>query len=466
MINIQTSYNKQGVYQGQSEISFLVQMQGLKSKNAAKKENKLNLCLAIDISTSMQEPIKRPKYEPVQYVQPQIVPFGPQVPQQPFQPQPDIWMQVNQKAAMLPQYPQAQLVAQHYAQKIQLAKKAAVESVAQLKDGDYISVVTFESVASVVVPLIQINSETRKSVIDKINSIQSTGGTNLHTGWVESATQVARKLSPEFINRVLVLSDGQTLQGITNPKAICKDVAALQEKGITTTTFGIGEGFNEDLLQSMATVGGGNFYFIEDEKDFFAMFNEEFSGLSNVCAKNVKLSFELEKGVEVKNLNSFEENAGVYFIPQVTSLGQIAALFKLTTKVGKAKNYNIGTMTITYQTQEGLEQNLTVKMSLPLVLREEWDKMEDNEEIKVQETLQIIAQNQLLATHAIDAGNIAGAKSLLAESSAFIGSCGLSDARLDAQNSTIAMSLSKADDTNVFRKDIAYNSYKTRNSKV
>lgn len=463
MINIQTSYNKEGVYTGQSEISFLVEMQGIKAKNHAHKANKLNLCLAIDISTSMQEPIKRPKYEPVQYVQPQIVPFGPQVPPSPFQPQPDIWLQVNQKAAF---YPQAQINVQHYAQKIELAKKAAVAAVEQLKDGDYISVVTFESVASVVVPLVQINSGSRKVVIEQIKSIRSTGGTNLHTGWVESATQVARKLSPEFINRVLVLSDGQTMQGITNPKAICKDVAALYGKGITTTTFGIGEGFNEDLLQSMANVGGGNFYFIEEEKDFPAMFSEEFSGLSNLCAKNVKLSFELEKGVTVENLNSFEFNDGFYSIPQVTSLGKIAALFKFSTKVGKATKHKLGSMTLTYQTQDGVEQNLTVKMTLPLLSREEWDKMQDNEEIKVQETLQIIAHNQTLATKAIDAGNIAGAKSLLAQSSAFIGSCGLSDARLDEQNSTLAVSLAKSEDANVFRKDLAYNSYKTRNSKM
>lgn len=462
MINIQTSYNKEAVYQGQSEISFLVQMQGVKSKNATKKDNKLNLCLAIDISTSMQEPIKRVRYERATYTQPQISPLRPQVPQ-PFQPQPDIWMQVNQKEVF---YPQAQLSVQHYAQKIQLAKKAAIEAVAQLKDGDYISVVTFESVARTVVPLTQVNSETRKSVIEQINRIQSTGGTNLHTGWVESATQVARKLSPEFINRVLVLSDGQTLQGITDPEAICKDVSALQDKGITTTTFGIGEGFNEDLLQSMATVGGGNFYFIEDEKDFFAMFNEEFSGLSNVCAKNVKLSFQLEKGVTVKSLNSFEENAGVYSIPQVTSIGELAALFKFTTKVGKAKKQKLGSMTLSYQTQEGIEQNMTINLSLPLVPREEWQDMPDNEEIKVQETLQIIAQNQILATRAIDAGNIAGARNILTESSAFIGACGLADERLMAQNSTIAMSLAKSDDANVFRKNIAYNSYKTRNSKM
>ena len=62
--------------------------------------------------------------------------------------------------------------------------------------------------------------------------------------------------------------------------------------------------FNEDLLEAMSNSGGGNFYFIENDSELESMFNDEFSGLSNVVATDVKLEFKAEGATIKKQLNS------------------------------------------------------------------------------------------------------------------------------------------------------------------
>lgn len=488
MINITTNFNKTATHSEQTTIPFLVQLLGVKDKTIA-QSNKLNLCLAIDVSSSMGEPIKRDQprtnhslYAILNQQQPlrldQLGPFIAQGPNatpvvfEPYNPNTPNWPnQYPYDKTPLPGTDKktindyAAIVQQPQNCKIDLAKKAAIAAVEQLKEGDYISIVTFESSSKTIVPSTEVTEFNKKQIISQIQQINSYGGTDLHSGWVQSATEVAKKMSKNFINRVIVLSDGQTLQGITDPKRICQDVAALCEKSITTSTFGIGDGFNEDLLQAMATSGNGNFYFIEKENEFSQMFQEEFSGLSNICAKNVKIRFTLEKDVTVQSVNDYEQKDNVFSLASVTHHKTLYSLFNFNVKLGKEKILKLGTIELTYEDTQGVEHNASIKLKLPVVSKTSWEAMPENEEIKVQQTLQIIAKNQQVATQLIDRGDIMGAQNMLKQSSVYINSCGLNDERLMAQSASLDASLEKSQDSNLFRKDLTYNSYKTRNSK-
>jgi hypothetical protein len=55
----------------------------------------------------------------------------------------------------------------------------------------------------------------------------------------------------------LLLTNGQANHGITDPEVLVRHAAELTEEGITTTTLGYGEDFNEDLLTGMADAGRG-----------------------------------------------------------------------------------------------------------------------------------------------------------------------------------------------------------------
>ena len=49
-----------------------------------------------------------------------------------------------------------------------------------------------------------------------------------------------------------------------SPDELEHHAAELRQRGVSTTTMGIGADFNEDLMERMAIKGGGHFYFIED----------------------------------------------------------------------------------------------------------------------------------------------------------------------------------------------------------
>ena len=80
-----------------------------------------------------------------------------------------------------------------------------------------------------------------------------------------------------------------------NTDVIANNVRVLSSKSISTSTFGVGEDFNEDLLLKNEQNGNGNFYFIAEDNNFDQMFSEEFTGLSNIVATEIKLKLDLTK---------------------------------------------------------------------------------------------------------------------------------------------------------------------------
>ncbi len=107
---------------------------------------------------------------------------------------------------------------------------------------------TFDQEATVVVPSRQV--ENRRPFLRAIDSIESGGTTALFDGWLAGAHQVAEHLLPEGFNRVLLLSDGDANEGLTEAAAIAARVSGLNERGISTSAFGLGVGLPESQFRS------------------------------------------------------------------------------------------------------------------------------------------------------------------------------------------------------------------------
>jgi Ca-activated chloride channel family protein len=357
-----------------------------------------------------------------------------------------------------------------YITKIMQAKKVAIEAISTMKNGDTISVVIFDDTPVVVVPATDLNDSNRSNIISKINSLTVGGSTNLHGGWVTSATEVAKNIKKETINRVILLTDGETNCGIKNTDEIVKNVSSLYEKHITTTTFGIGQTFNEDLLQKMATSGNGNFYYIKDETGFAQMFKEEFSGLSNVVATDIKINFNEMNIKDFLNMNSFNIKDKTVSFPNIISNQKQNALFKLsfTPKKG-AKTFAFGKIKISYLDLKGdlCEQTITIP-KMPIVDDSVWQEAESNEEIKVNEVLLVVAENKTKAIKALDQGDFQGASGMLRASHSFMASSKISDVRLANEMATLnnTISTASAKSGNELRKDLSYQSYQTRHQKI
>jgi Ca-activated chloride channel homolog len=93
--------------------------------------------------------------------------------------------------------------------------------------------------------------------------------------------------------------------GETNPVALAQHATALRAKGITTSTFGLGSDFDEELMSSLAASGGGHFYFIEKPVQISDFFLSEIGEALEVVARDARVVIAGAPGIEISCLNQF-----------------------------------------------------------------------------------------------------------------------------------------------------------------
>ena len=145
-------------------------------------------------------------------------------------------------------------------QKIILAKAALARALEALGPQDRFAIVVYDSSVDLVCAAAAATSEAKRKALAKLAEIGPRGGTNLAEGWLMAAAQLATKVS---LSRVMLLTDGLANEGETRQDALETHAAELRKRGVSLTTFGVGNDFDETLLQRLAAAGGGNFYYVE-----------------------------------------------------------------------------------------------------------------------------------------------------------------------------------------------------------
>ena len=181
--------------------------------------------------------------------------------------------------------------------KLSYARKAARFLASELTARDRLAIVAFDDQVQVVMPSSPVRDP--QPFIDAINTIHSGGCTALFDGWLAGATEVASHLDPAGLNRVLLLSDGQANQGPTDQQEIAAKVAGLTTRGISTSAFGLGDGFDEDLMGAIANSGDGTLAFIESPGQLADLYASELQGLATTIGRKVSLGLRGKHGVEL-----------------------------------------------------------------------------------------------------------------------------------------------------------------------
>ena len=88
----------------------------------------------------------------------------------------------------------------------------------------------------------------------------------MHAGWLMGAEEVARHKTSNSLNRVLLLSDGNANVGLVDPQEIKSQCAQLADAGVTTSTYGLGHDFNEQLMIEMSSSGLGQVTTVRPQK--------------------------------------------------------------------------------------------------------------------------------------------------------------------------------------------------------
>lgn len=194
-----------------------------------------------------------------------------------------------------------------FGEKLNYAKEAAKFVVNNLSDSDYVSLVIYDDDVNVLFPsALAANKDHLRTVIDRI---ESDGSTNLSGGMLQGYDEVKSTHKSGYVNRVLLLSDGLANEGIVDETRLKNIVRSMNiEENISLSTFGLGEGYNEDLMLSLAEYGSGNYYFISSPEEVPSIFEKELDGLLSIVAQNLILKIDLPRGAKVTNVMGFKDN--------------------------------------------------------------------------------------------------------------------------------------------------------------
>jgi Ca-activated chloride channel family protein len=176
--------------------------------------------------------------------------------------------------------------------KLDAVKLSAAYLIRRLGTEDRVALITYDDEVELVTALGAVEKE---ELLDLVDAIGSGGGTNLSGGWlkaVEALLAGPERSAPgddhrAAIRRVLLLTDGQANVGIMDADTLVCMAGNAATDGITTTTIGFGDDFDEDLLTGIAAAGRGNAHYVADPDRTPGVFADEFQGLVSLVAQNV-----------------------------------------------------------------------------------------------------------------------------------------------------------------------------------
>lgn len=171
--------------------------------------------------------------------------------------------------------------------RIDMVKKAAYELMKQLKQDDWVSIVTFSDKAETIIP----PTKVKKSMASdpRIASIHTGGGTEILRG-LESGLEVLDNTSNKDANRHLVLmTDGHTYG---DEEECLKLAQKAGEKGIIISALGFGSEWNDTFLDRLTGLSGGTARLVLSIDDLKQFIRNQVSALSKVFASNLTLRIE------------------------------------------------------------------------------------------------------------------------------------------------------------------------------
>lgn len=179
------------------------------------------------------------------------------------------------------------------------AREAASALVDKLDAADDFSLVTFSSDAQVVVKDGVIGTR-RAAVKTAISQIKADGGTNIGAGLALGYAEAEAPAVPsDAVKVVFLVSDGRANIGVTQTAALSKLALDAFQKGIQTSSFGLGQDYDGALMSSIASDGAGGYYYLKTADQIAPALATEINKRLDPVATAVELRVRLKSDVDL-----------------------------------------------------------------------------------------------------------------------------------------------------------------------
>ena len=182
-------------------------------------------------------------------------------------------------------------------EKIDNVKQAVGQILDHLAPDDFISLVLFNERSLVALPAQHVQDI--EQLKGRVNALKAEGGTSMSKGMQDGLNELKKHTGPTRISRMLLLTDGQTWED----EADCQHLASEAKlNDVTITALGVGEDWNETLLDAIARNSTGRADYIDTPEKIISLFQDELRQLQDVVVQGAKAAIRLSKGVEPRKI--------------------------------------------------------------------------------------------------------------------------------------------------------------------
>ncbi len=183
--------------------------------------------------------------------------------------------------------------------KIANARMAASSLLETLSDGDIVSVYTFSNDVMEIAPPTVMNAQSRGALIQRVNTIQPMGGTNMYDGLRVGEARLAEAPATHPVRRLVMISDGMANIGPSSPEELGNLAANGTESGVQVSAIGVGLEYDERTLGALAMRSSGRMYHLEQPSQMASILREELQLLGQTVATEAYIEINPAPGVEL-----------------------------------------------------------------------------------------------------------------------------------------------------------------------
>lgn len=183
--------------------------------------------------------------------------------------------------------------------RLDIAKKSLITFIDNLKEKDNISITAFNDECTKIISFSNAKKFLdNKKNIDKINKLESSGGTDIYKGLMQVYENLKKNNKNKNQYRRIILITDMIYYEDQNFIDSCKEMA---DNNIFLTILGISESFNTELTESISKIKGCNYYIILNDKDMKKYLIDEFNYICFPLSFNEKLEI-LSPFLKVKSI--------------------------------------------------------------------------------------------------------------------------------------------------------------------
>jgi Ca-activated chloride channel family protein len=176
--------------------------------------------------------------------------------------------------------------------KIERLKEAMYLALSKMAAEDLVSVVVFNDNAEVLAKSDALPMQ--GGLPDKIKRIHAGGGTQMARGLSLGLREVYRAFDAARANQVLLMTDGQTYGDEQQCLKLAKEAG---EHKIAIQALGLGDDWNENLLDQIGAVSGGDSDHIASADEIMPLFTQTVERSQKAVVRNARLILRLVGGV-------------------------------------------------------------------------------------------------------------------------------------------------------------------------